>query len=135
MSSKDSLNNIPAFDQPKWGDESFDYFGWFKFHHLNTLKKHHTLIKEHYKTLPSGKGYHKEDIELLLNSLDELIKLYDWLPNTAGGTDAMDKVIKYRKEFEELYMNKNADDSSYWLAQEIIFKVSTIYNYMDSICE
>ena len=116
MSTKNSQNKIPAFDQPNWGDQSFDYFGWFKFHHLNTLKKYYTLIEEQYEKLPLGKGYDKEDIELLLNYLDELIKLYDWLPNTGGGTDSMDKVIEYRKKFEELYMNKNADVSSYWLA-------------------
>lgn len=135
MESKDAQNNIPDFDKPNWGDESFNYFEWFKFHHLKTLEEYYTLINQQYKKLPLGKGYQQEDIKLLLNYLDQLIKLYDWLPDTGGGTDSMDKVIEYRKEFEELYLNKAVDDASYWLAQEINHKVFTMYNYMSAICE
>lgn len=132
MSTK---NSIPPFDQPEWEDDAFDYFRWFKFHHLKTLKKYYVLIEKQYEKLPLGKGYGQEDIELLLSYIDELIKLYNWLPQTEGGTVAMDKLIQYRKEFEELYLNKDVDDNSFWLAQEINHIVFTINNYMEAICE
>ena len=135
MSIKDSKNTIPPFDKPNYKDKSFDYYEWFKHHHLSTLEKYHLLIEKQYNNHPLGKGYQKKDITLFLNYLDELNKLYNWLPNTNGGTHTMDEVIEYRKKFEELYLNKDVNDSSFWLVQEIKLKVFTIYNYMEAMCE
>jgi len=130
-----SKKEIPPADQPNWEDESFDYFAWFKFHHLNTLKKYHTLIESQYKKHPVGKGYGQEEITLLLTYLDEVIKLHDWLPDTGGGKDSMDKIIKYRNELEERYLNEPADDASFWVVQEVKVTLAAICNYMEAICE
>lgn len=132
---KDPESTMPPADQPKWGEESFDYFGWFKFHHLKTLEKYHKLIRKQHEGIPPGTGYPPGEVKLLLGYLDELIKLYDWLPDTAGGTESMDTVIKYRNKFEESYLNQDIDEGSYWLAQEVDLEVSTMYNYMEAICE
>jgi hypothetical protein len=41
------------------------------------------------KKIHIGKGYKSEDIKLLLNYLDELVKLYNWYPDTGGGKDSI----------------------------------------------
>ncbi len=130
---KDTPNNIPPADQPSWGGP----FNWeqFKFHHFGTLKKYHKLLEKQFKKIPLGIGYKQKDVKILLSYLDELISLYDWLPNTGGGRDTMKKIIKSREEFEKAYLNKDQDDMSYWRAQEISSDVFIIYNYMSAMCE
>lgn len=132
MSEKEPQHDIPAFDKPNWGNESFDYFEWFKFHHLKTLKKYNLLVKEQYDRLRLGESYNAGEVQLLLGYLDELIKLYDYLPQTTGGTHKMDKLIADRKKLEGIYRN---NEDCYHLVQEIKLKVFTICNYMQAICD
>ena len=128
-------DNIPPANQPDWDNASFDYFQWFKIHHLPTLEKYHTLLEQQYEGLPVGKGYDQMQLSNMLGYLDELIRLQDWLPDTEGGIETMDKVIRDRNQLEELYLNKATNDQSYWLAQEVKLKVFELYNYMSALCE
>jgi hypothetical protein len=124
--------SIPPADQPDWGGPY--NWAWFKFHHLKTLKKHFTAIEKqsekHSKT-----PYLPEEIKTFLSHLEELIKLYDWLPDSGGGQSAMKLVIKKKKAYESAYYEKELNPGSYWDAQQIVEDVALIYNYMDACCE
>lgn len=125
-------NNPPADQQYIDG---FYNWEWFKQHHFDSLDKYYKLIEEQYAQLPLGKGYPQDEIVKLLHHLDELIKLYDCLPGSSGGQGTMNEVIKGRQKFEADYLNKDVNNLSFLEAQEIIFKVFTIHNYMKSMCE
>lgn len=125
-------NNPPA-DQPNYGGP-FN-FKWFKFHHLRTLENHYNALENQYKRLPLGEGYSQEEIKIMLVHLDELIKLFDYLPDTRGGQGTMNEVIKSRDSFKSNYLNKDLNKMSFLDVQDIIFNVFTIYNYMNALCE
>lgn len=71
----------------------------------------------------------------MLVHLDELIKLFDYLPDTRGGQGTMNEVIKSRDSFKSNYLNKDLNKMSFLDVQDIIFNVFTIYNYMNALCE
>jgi hypothetical protein len=129
---ENSSKPLPPADQPDWGGPY--NWAWFKFHHLNTLKKHFTAIEkqseQHSKT-----PYTPEEIKKFLSHLEALIKLYDWLPDSGGGQEAMKLVIKKKKEYESAYYEKSPNPGSYWDAQKIVDDVALLYNYMDACCE
>jgi hypothetical protein len=125
--------HLPPADAPDW-DSPYN-FAWFKFHHLESLQKYTEDITQEYKKHPLGKGFPQDAVKRLLDLTDQLIKLNPWLPNTGGGAGEMSKIIQARKNFEADYLNKPANNASYWHAQEIDMMATDIFNYMDMMCE
>lgn len=127
--------DLGTAENPNWDGAGFDYYKWFKAFHLDTLEKYQNLIDEQYNSLPLGKAYNQDNIKLLLDYLDQLLKLYKWLPKGEGGKETMDALKKDRNQLEQLYLNRETNDNSFWLAQEIKMKVFSITNNMDALCE
>lgn len=126
-------NSIPPADAP---DLNGPYnFLWFKFHHLENLRTQSQAISNFYAALPESESLTQEGIKSLLGLLDSFITFSPWLPDSGGGQDEMNEIIISRKKFELKYLNKPANEDSYWAVQEIELATSGIVDYMDAMCE
>lgn len=130
---KKASNDYFYDDTPN--EEELDYFSWFKTYHLSTLQIYTKLIRAQIKTVEVELGYSQFEVNLLLNYLEEIIKLKNSFPDTQGGSGNLMKLVNFKTEIETKYLNKNTDPSSYRLAQNIKITVSVLCNYMEAICE
>ncbi len=126
-------NNLPPADQPDW-DGPYNW-EWFKYHHLGTLNTHADAIKTQYEQLPTGETYPPSEVAKLLYHLNELIKLHNWLPSSAGGQGAMNGIIKKRDALQQAVLQNDQAGLSWWAAQEIYINVFDVQNYMNDMCE
>lgn len=126
-------NDLLPADRPDWGGPY--NFGWFKYHHFETLNTHANAIQEQQDRLPSGVVYPPAEIKIVLHHLDELIKLANRLPATSDGQYCLEAIVKKRNAFEIAVQQNDHTGMSYWVVQEIVMKVFELQNYMSAMCE
>lgn len=118
-------------DQNSEASLEFNYFDWFKKNHLDNLKTISTELSNTWNHLYKTEDRSIDSLNKVIALLDACIKLENYLPETRGGKQAIQKLKSYR----EVFSKKEFDDTVFWSIQEAKSHVFSIYNYMDALCD
>ena len=128
-----STTNLPPDNSQNL--QEHNYFAWFNKYHLKNLEKSYEAIDEEYDKHPLGEGFSQDTIKELLLLLDNFILFSSYFPNGSTENEIMIKIIGSRKKFESDYLNKEANEMSYWDVQQLKSDSFEILNYMNAMCE
>ena len=105
---------------------------WFKTHHFEKLEAAYLELENVHQSIKPGIRYNSEQKKILLKTLDTVIKLHPYLPDTGGGQDSTKALRKKRRNpFFTFFI----PSMNYFKAARIKSDIFSIYNYMKSMCE
>jgi hypothetical protein len=110
-------------------------FAAFNEKHYDGLEAACDSLEEYYVHLPKRKPLSQEQVVTFIARAKAVLAFTPHLPNAGAGQPKANKMAVLVTEFEEKYLNKPEDRTSFLAAVHIASHSFSIHNYMSAMCD